>query len=73
MRLGQQLEALQHALRAERQSRDDEQADHAAMLRELQGLIAREREEKEALVKQVRPEWGSLVPSHVVWHEVLAC
>ena len=55
MRLEQKLEALQHALRAERQSRDDEQADQAAMLRELQELIAREREQKEAYVKQVRP------------------
>ena len=58
MQLEQRLEGLQHALRAERQLRDDEQADQAAMLKELQELIAREREQKEAFVRQVRPGSG---------------
>jgi chromosome segregation ATPase len=48
------LQESQASLRAERLSREEEQATHADMLKELQSLIASERDSKEALGLQIQ-------------------
>jgi hypothetical protein len=48
------LQESQASLRSERLSREDEQSTHADMLKELQSLIASERDGKEALGIQIQ-------------------
>ena len=43
--------------RLQQQEREQEQVDHAVMIRELQTLLAQERDDKERLENKVRGRW----------------
>jgi chromosome segregation ATPase len=49
-----EVEELKYLLRQQQQEREAEQTDHVAMLRELQQLVAKERQSKDDLESQVQ-------------------